>query len=65
MKLLPRELVLSKLSTVEGDGNDLFGVVIDIKALDKIGNNKKLFLEYTFGEVTKQGLKHKKNNKKD
>ena len=53
VKLLPRELVVSKLSTVDGDGNDLFGVVIDIKALDKIGNNKKLFLEYTFGKSKK------------
>ena len=54
VKLLPRELVVNKVSTVKGDMNDLFGVVIDIKFLDKIGNDKELFLEYTFGKPNKK-----------
>lgn len=53
VKLLPKELVVDKVSTVKGDMNDLFGVVIDIKFLDKIDSKEK-FLEYTFGKPNKK-----------
>lgn len=44
-RILPIELELSK----EGNNTDLFGVILDIKALDKI-DNPKIFMEYCIGK---------------
>ncbi len=43
-RILPKKLSERLL----GDNHDLFGVVIDIKAFDKI-DNAELFMEYAFG----------------
>ena len=43
--VLPRE----QFEKLGGEDNDLYGVVIDIKGLDKI-DNPEIFMEYTFGK---------------
>ncbi len=45
-RILPYSMKLSE----EGKPTDLFGVVLDMKAMDKI-DNPKIFMEYTFGET--------------
>ena len=47
-RFLPKEMY----ERLEGDITELFGVVIDIKAIDKI-TTPEIFLEYMFGESNK------------
>jgi len=48
---LPKEL---RESIKKKDDEDLFGIVIDIKAFDPISNRDyKLFMEYAFGRKRK------------
>ena len=46
---LRRILPYSMKICEEGKPTDLFGIVLDLKAIDKI-DNPKIFLEYTFGK---------------
>ena len=57
--IIPSYFKLPEFS--EGENDDMFGIVLDVKFMDRIDNNHKLFIEYLFGNK----IDEKSNKKED
>ena len=53
--IIPSYFKLPEFS--DGENDDMFGVVLEVKFMDRVDNDNKLFMEYLFGNKVKTNQK--------